>query len=178
MRVFRLIEGFHGVLGVLSGVAILLITLIVVADVSLRTVFNAPVRGATESSTLLMVAMVYLGLAAVQRNKANFRVEIVVNLLPGGARRALDAFTTLLSVVVIALLAWHNANEAIAATRRGEMSVGAITFPVWPARIIIAFGLFTLLMQLLIDMVRLVLGHPPPGAASGRALDHRAGAAQ
>src|SRR3546814_11605223 len=81
-RVIRAIEKLSGFLGVLSGLATLIITITVILDVALRAAFNAPILGATEFSTLLLLVLVYLGLASVQAGKANFSVEIMVAILP------------------------------------------------------------------------------------------------
>src|SRR3546814_4812260 len=80
-RVIRAIEKLSGFLGVLSGLATLIITITVILDVALRAAFNAPILGATEFSTLLLLVLVYLGLASVQAGKANFSVEIMVAIL-------------------------------------------------------------------------------------------------
>ncbi|MFA7428672.1 MAG: TRAP transporter small permease [Rhodospirillaceae bacterium] len=166
MRLLHAIERFHHVLGVLSGLAILVITLTVIIDVALRALFNAPLHGATEFSTLLMIGLVYLGLASVQASKANFRVEVLLMLLPAGGRRFLDAVTTLLAAAAIGVLTWHTAHEAWASVLRQEMSFGAVVFPVWPARVVIAMGLLMLLLQFVIDTIRLVAGGDTLAAAT------------
>lgn len=158
MPLIRIVERFHVALGIVSGLLILAITLIVAADVAMRTLFNAPVPAATEVSTLVMVGMIYLGLAAVQQNKANFRVEILVATLPRRAKWALELLTTLIAASIIALLAWFTSHEAWTATMRQEMSFGAYVFPVWPARVVIAVGFVMLFVQLVIDLIMLCSG--------------------
>lgn len=155
-RTIRAIERLSGFLGVLSGLATLIITLTVILDVALRATINAPILGATEFSTLLLLVLVYLGLASVQAGKSNFSVEIVVAILPPTVRRLQELLVTLLSAVVIGLLAWYTGREAWSSTLRGEMSFGAITFPVWPARIILSFGLLMLWVQLVVDALQLM----------------------
>lgn len=158
MRFIRIVERFHVALGIMSGLSILVITLIVAADVAMRALFNAPVPAATELSTLVMVGMIYLGLAAVQQSKANFRVEILVAILPRRVQWALEFLTTLIAAGTIALLAWYTGNEAWNATLQREMSFGAYVFPVWPARVVIAIGFVMLFVQLAIDLVLLCRG--------------------
>jgi TRAP-type C4-dicarboxylate transport system permease small subunit len=156
--VIRAIEKLNLAMGVMTGGAILLITLIIVADVAMRSFLGAPIPGATESSTLLLIGLVYLGLASVQLSKANFRVEAVLSILPDKWSRWLEFTTTLIAMVAIGLFAWITGHEAWNSTMRGEMSYGAITFPVWPARVVITFGLILLTLQLLCDCLRLASG--------------------
>lgn len=163
----RIIESLSDALGLLSGSLSLFITLIVVLDVALRGLFHAPVPGATEASTLLLIGIIYLGFASVQANKANFRVEILLMNLPDGARRWMEIFTTILSAVTIGVLAWFTAGEAWSSLIKNEMTFGAIAFPVWPARIAIVIGLAVLLLQLLCDIARLTLGLEDGKTAEG-----------
>jgi TRAP-type C4-dicarboxylate transport system permease small subunit len=158
MKLLRAIEGIHIFMGVLSGIAIFLITLIVVSDVALRVLFRQPIPGATETSTLLMVALVYLGLAAVQTNKRNFRMEVLIDALPPTPMRIVNLFTTLLAMGAIAIMAWYTSLEAIRSFASNELSYGAINFPVYPARAVIAFGFIFLTLQLFIDAVFLGVG--------------------
>jgi TRAP-type C4-dicarboxylate transport system permease small subunit len=167
MRALHAIERLHHGLGVLSGLMIFIITIIVVIDVALRALFNMPIPGATELSTLLLVALIYLGLAAVQSAKQNYRVEILIGVVSARKRQALDILTTFLSSIAIGLLAWFTMLEAWHSAAVQEMTFGAIVFPVWPARIIVALGLTLLTLQLLIDTLRLCRGTQTDRAESG-----------
>ncbi|WP_026381656.1 TRAP transporter small permease subunit [Afifella pfennigii] len=160
-RTLRAIDRLSRFFGVLSGLAIFVITITVVLDVVFRAALNAPIPGATEFSTLLLLALVYLGLASVQATKSNFYVEILVSRLPPAARRIQEGLVTLLAAAVIGVMAWYTGQEAWISTLRGEMSFGAIAFPIWPARITLAFGLAMLWLQLVCDLLRLVLTARP-----------------
>lgn len=159
MKLLRAVERLNIFMGVASGVAIFLITLIVVADVTLRALFGQPVPGATELSTLLMVALVFLGLASVQTAKANFRMEVLIDILPPGIARVVNFMTTVIALIAISIIGWYTAQEAFHALSVKEMSYGAVSFPIYPARVIIAVGFILLALQLLIDAVFLLAGH-------------------
>ena len=158
MRALNAIERLNLLFGILSGLAIFAITIIVMLDVAMRAAFNAPVPGTTELSTLLLVGLIYLGLASVQSRKQNYRVEIMIGFLPPRPRLILEGVTTLLSAVAVGILAWFTSIEAWNATLAQEMSFGAIIFPVWPARVIVAGGLILLTLQLLLDVLRICTG--------------------
>lgn len=157
-RLIAMIEQVNVVTGVLSGVTTLIITLIIVADVAMRSLFNAPIAGATETSTLLMIALVYLGLASVQVYKENFRVEVALTILPRRWRRWQELAASLIATVAIGIFSWRTGSEAYRSFMRNEVEYGAIDFPVWPARIIIAVGLILLTLQLACDCARLIFG--------------------
>lgn len=147
-------------LGIASGFATLLITLVIVADVFSRAVFNAPLHMSTEISELLLVILVYLGLAAAQQNRQNFAIDIASRRLPEGLQALVEALGYLFSLVLIATLAWLSTKQAYSAFERGEAGFGIISFPIWPARFLLALGLWLLASQLLCDVLRYCLGIP------------------
>ncbi len=51
-------------------------------DVIGRYLFNHPIIGTMEISTILMAAMILLGLGYTQSQKANIRIEILVSRYP------------------------------------------------------------------------------------------------
>lgn len=154
----RLFERLTLRLGILSGFATLLITVVVVLDVAGRALFNAPIPGGNEFSELLLVGMIFLGLAAAQQQRQHFAIEIAVHRLGPGARRWVELAGWLLSLAIVALLAWLSGKQAWTSFLRDEASYGTVAFPIWPARIVLALGLALLALQLAIDIVRLLRG--------------------
>jgi len=158
------IDRLHLWLGSLSGLAILLMILLIVPDILGRKFFNTTIPGASEANVLLLVILVYLGLAGAQARKAHFRVSFLVEALPAGLQRALKILTTLLSLLFIAMVAWLTCRSAWMSTLQGESSFGIVRFPIWPSRIAVALGLVLLGLQLAVDLLRLILdGDDTPG---------------
>lgn len=172
-RLFDRIESLLVRLGVLSGFATLVIIVIVCIDVAGRAVFNAPLHGGTELSELLLVSLVFLGLGAAQQQRQNFAVDVLVRHFPERVRRGFDLFSYLVCFGLVVALAWPSTKQALASFERGESSFGIVAFPVWPARAILAIGLWLLAVQFASDIYRLLTGRRNPrspgieSAASG-----------
>jgi TRAP-type C4-dicarboxylate transport system permease small subunit len=147
-------------LGIVSGFATLIITIIVVLDVAGRSLFNAPLHMSTELSELLLVVLVFLGLAAAQQNRQNYAIDIGTRALPQGLQVAIEHLGYLFSLVLVAVLAWLSTKQAISAFERGEAGFGIIPFPIWPARFILAIGLWLLALQFVCDLLRYLMGTP------------------
>lgn len=141
-------------LGVGSSIAVLAITLAIVIDVAGRYLFNAPIDGASEFAVTSMIAVVYFGLMAAQRSNGNFRVDMLVRVLPAVVQQVLEILWRIVTVVVLLLLAWLSTAEAVVSTQMGEASFGTIAFPVWPARILLAIGLWALTSQMLFEIAQ------------------------
>jgi TRAP-type C4-dicarboxylate transport system permease small subunit len=149
-----LLERLSRILGVGSSVAVMAITLAIVADVSGRYLFAAPIDGASAFAVTSMIVVVYFGLMAAQRNYGNFRVDMLLRVLPGGVQEVLEILWRLVGVVVAVLLSWLSTHEAIVSTEMGEASFGTIAFPIWPARILLAIGMWALSAQILLELVQ------------------------
>jgi TRAP-type C4-dicarboxylate transport system permease small subunit len=153
-------------LGTLSGFATLAMMVVVVLDVGGRTFFNTPIAGGNESCELLLVGMIFFGLAAAQKQRQHFAIEIATQHLPAAAQRWVKLFGWLVSFAIVGLLAWVSAKQSWTSMLRGEASYGTISFPIWPARMVIAVGLGLLALQFALDTVRLLGGEDRPGPDS------------
>lgn len=156
MRLVSRLERLFNRLGVLSGFMTLLVMLLVVFDVASRTLFNAPIPGAEEVAILLLVAKIYVSMPTAQQEGQNFEVDIVTRLLPPRTLRIARAVTLAFSVLVVGLIAALTVGLAWDSVLENESTSGTVAFPVWPSRILIAFGLVCLTLQFLFDFLRKV----------------------
>lgn len=154
-------------LGIASPIATLAIMLVVVADVTMRFVFNAPIHGATEASELLLVAMVFVGLAAAQQGRQNYAIDMVTRHLPQIVQSALELLAYVFCLAVTLALAWFSTRQAFDSYARGEAGFGIIPFPIWPARFVLALGLWLLALQFVCDILRHVMGQPRAASTAG-----------
>jgi len=157
-------------LGMLSGFLTLVVMLLVVVDVTSRFFFNAPIPGGEEMAILLLVAKIYISMPTAQQEGQNFEVDIVTRLLPPHVLRIVRAFTLAVSAVVVGLIAALTVGLAWESVVENESTYGTVSFPVWPSRILIAFGLVCLTLQFLFDFLRKVglLGERPQAGSGGR----------
>jgi TRAP-type C4-dicarboxylate transport system permease small subunit len=147
-------------LSILSGFATLLIILVVCADVAGRFLFNAPLHGGVEFSEFLMVVLVFYGLAAAQQQRQNYSIELLTRHLPDWAQKLLELLGYITCFVIVILLAWPSSKQAMMSFERGEAGFGIVPFPLWPARILLAIGLWLLAVQFACDIYRLLVGQP------------------
>ncbi|TNE34614.1 MAG: TRAP transporter small permease [Alphaproteobacteria bacterium] len=154
IKIIEAIEKFLLRLGVASGFFTLFTMLTVVIDITGRTFFNQPLMGGNELAILMVVALIYLGMAAAQQRRHNFAIDLVTRLLPPGALKVVNIITSAISFMVIGLLAWLTAQLAWSSMLNNESSYGVVAFPIWPSRIFITIGLVCLTLQFLFDFLR------------------------
>lgn len=160
-KAIHALSRFHVGLGSASGIATAMLLFIIIPDVVGRALFNYTIPAAAEISVLLLLCKIFLGLPGAQASNAFFNADAFVGRLSGRWQARVRTGTTLLSFVVVALIAAITAQEAWKSTLAGEVSYGVHAVPVWPGRIVIALGLALLALQLLADSLRLVLGVAP-----------------
>ena len=109
----------------LSAVAALFLAamvLLTVADVLLRALFGYPVRGMLELIELGLACTVFLGLPAVFLRNANLVVDVIDQMAGAGVVRALELLGALVSLGVLAVMAWQMLPVA-----RGMYEFGDVT---------------------------------------------------
>ena len=152
-RLSAMVGGLATALLVVAALGVLLAVLVGTADVVGTQFFLAPVHGATEGITELMVIIVFLSLPAVQRAGANIRVELIHSHLGPRIQAALDALAAAAASVFFALLFWQGLEAALFSWRIGERTMSAVRIPIYPAKFAVLAGVGVLMVQLLIDVV-------------------------
>ncbi len=125
--------------------------LITTAEVWGRALWNTPVPGSIELSSYMLVVFILLGVGATQQTKGHVRVEMFVSRLGQKARCIIEMATTLLSLVIIGLLAWRGMVMGLEETAVSDM----LRIPQWPFRMLVAVAAASLFLELLIDLADL-----------------------
>lgn len=151
-RFDSLIQTVSRAINVLGMAIILAMMLLVVADVVMRYVFHSPIQGATELIELMLVVVVFFGLAHTQIMKGHIAVDFVVARLSRRGRAMTGVIVHLLSFALFIVVTWENLLEANAKMASGE-TTHLLFIPIPPFLYSIAFGCFMLSLVLLINLV-------------------------
>ena len=158
-------EGNHGERGGRAGVkraiqrlnrlicgvgAVFLIPLMLLTsgEVIGRNLFNRPIAGTVELSEYLLAVFILLGVAYTQQVKGNVAVSVFVSRLPFRGQMALNVVSTLLSLFIIALLAWQGLIVGMEEKTVSDM----LRVPQYPFRLLVAVAAFFTCLELLIDL--------------------------
>ena len=95
------------VLGDISMVVIVLVTLLVVVDVCLRRFFNSPIQGSHDLSSLAFSIIVFLPLAWCAINDGHVELDLVVKRLPKTARLSIEVIMMFITTVILGLMGWQ-----------------------------------------------------------------------
>jgi len=152
-RIYRVYQMIVRTGGTLSGVCVLVMVSTIVIDITGRTFFFKPLEGTLELNEMLMVLIVFLGLAWTQSQRGNVKIEVFASRLSFKSARVVDLAVLTMSLLFASLITIGGTVEALHSTRIREAVWGIARFPVWPGKIMLAFGCFLLCIQFLIDII-------------------------
>lgn len=119
---------------------------IVVADVTLRYLFNAPLAWSYEViSSYLMPGLFFLAVSHTLKAHAHVSVDIVHNYVGRTTRYLLELVTSALAAPVFALCTVVSAHTTLEDLRTAAVSTSGLAVPSWTVSILlpIGFGLLT-----------------------------------
>jgi TRAP-type C4-dicarboxylate transport system permease small subunit len=159
--------------GVFGAAGLVLIMLATIANVIAREAFNSGIPSAVEGSQELLVICIFLGFGTAQREGKHVATRVMTDRLAGWPKVVVRLIGLLASLVLALWLVWGTGKEAQYSVSIHEQVAGLVTFPAWPARIVVTVGCVLLTAEVISSIARLRTGDskpaPPAGADSGNA---------
>jgi len=122
--------------------------LLTFADVMLRGFFNKPIPGTFEISQYMLSVFILLGAAYTQQVKGHVGVDFLTSRLSPRLQALCEIVTTLLSLLIIAVVVWQGWVEGITEKAVSDQ----LRIPQYPFRVLVAVGGFLLWLELLLDL--------------------------
>jgi TRAP-type C4-dicarboxylate transport system permease small subunit len=106
----RVEQGLHvasGALNWIGAIVLFAMVLLVTADVTGRYVLNRPVTGSNDFIVLMMIVVVFCGLAYCATLDRHVRVDVIYGWLPRRIQENLDSVTSAISTLILGLITWQ-----------------------------------------------------------------------
>lgn len=141
----RATKGLNTALHYVSGALITLLMLGTVYNILGRWLFGVPLRGTVELTQLSMIAIVYLAFAYAQQHGDHISVDLLYLRLGRRGRAILDAIASLISLVILVLLAWrlYAYSEVLQA---GGRTTATLRIPLYPLAFVAIVGTLAYLL--------------------------------
>ena len=127
-------------------------------DVVGRYLFDRPLYGTYELSELLLAVVVFLSIASCQAEDRHMRVDFLLPYMSTRMRALIDGSAYACGVLICGFMAWYSIGPAVYSWEIGEHTEGMISFPVYPAKIVVPIGFALLGLQLAFDFLHAVSG--------------------
>jgi len=126
-----------------SGLATLLLALLISFDVLMRFFFNRPQLIVDELGPFLLLLVIFGAAAQTFRAGGHVRMDLVTSHLPPAARAWLRLLNLALGLIFLAVVIWVTTQSALTAYRYGRVSA-VLLYPLWVPMLMIPAGLLLL----------------------------------
>ena len=137
---------------VISGIALVFMTVLTVLDVSLRAFFDYSIHGAIELTEFSLGIIVFLALAFCGVQNGHIVIDILVKRISRPFRIVIGTVISLFSACMLGLLGYRMVVQAIRVYSMEQTSV-ILDIPVYPFVLVGAFGCSLLAVVYLIKSV-------------------------
>jgi tripartite ATP-independent transporter DctM subunit len=121
------------------------------ADVVLRYLFSSPIPGSLEITEFMLAIFVSSSLAYTEVNKGHINVDIAMARLPKRAQAVINCVTSILSLVIFALITWQSIIYA-AELRQGNETSGVLHIPSYPFVYVLSLSSLMLCLIFIINL--------------------------
>lgn len=149
-RILGAIERYSAVV---SCVIVVVMMVLICFDVISRKI-GTSVTGIYELVELLMVVVVFPGLAFTEFQGEHIKMRVFTSRLSKANQALLEAIGLMLTVLITGLLLYSATRGTIQSIQTGETTSGLVLYPVWPAKVVIVFGCVALCLRFVVHMVK------------------------
>ncbi len=147
----------------ISAFFILVMMVLTSIDTFLRGVFDRPLSGVYELSSMMMVGVLYLGLSIVQSKRNHIRMDLLSSKLTPDNQTILQLLSDIIFLGLALIITWQMGLKSLDAWTSGDFYYGVVRFPLWPAKLTITLGSALVGIRLMSDIVLNPLWYSQPG---------------
>jgi TRAP-type C4-dicarboxylate transport system permease small subunit len=141
--VFFIVEAANWI----ASACLLVLAGLVVVDVVGR-LFSSPLSSGSDIGAMLMVGLIFFAISGTQVDRDHVSMDALVAAFPLRLQRLADRLSLIVCLVIGCFLTYGTFVAALKSYNVGEMALGALMLPLWPAKATISFGfcLYTLVV--------------------------------
>lgn len=162
----KVLKGWARVFAILAALGVVVMLWAIIADVGVRNLTNGSLPGMIEIGETMVVLVIFLGMMQAGVSGEHITITLLTGRLKQKVRRGVQLFAWLVSTVILGWMTWATTLRAIASFTGQESRFGILSWPIWPARIVIAVGIASMLLAAAWNVVRLLQGRAPMGEAA------------
>lgn len=122
-------------------------------DVVMRYIFNRPISGAYELTELMMVILVFFGLAYTQIKKEHVAVDLVFNRFAPKMKTISSCVSYFLCLSLFVVMTWQSIKQVQSKWNSGLVT-GTLGIPLWPFYLITAVGCLVMCLVFITDLLK------------------------
>lgn len=152
MKFRTVVDKLSYILCGIACVSILIMMILMVGD-ALSRKFIGSIPGGYNTTIALLTILVFFPMGYVQIKRAHITVDLVTSRFGNRTRSIFHIITSILGVLVFAVLTWACGQKAWESTLAKEEWMGLIYFPAWPFRWTLPVGLGIFMLQFVLTTI-------------------------
>ena len=164
--VTRAMATLSRVAAAVAGIVLIYVLAHTLVEITLRTLFDRSTNVVIEYAGYGLAAMTYLGLSDAMRSGSLIRVGVLLERLPHAARRWLDAWCVLVTLLATVFIIWFVWVDMSRSYRREFWTESVIPLPAWLPPIGLIVGLAIFALDLALHLVLILRGRARLASAS------------
>jgi C4-dicarboxylate transporter, DctQ subunit len=141
----------------LSGLAILAITLLISFDVLMRYFLDQPQLFVDEMTSFLLVFVIFLGTGPTFWKGGHIQVDLVISRLRYKTRSRLRILTLFIGLILLSIITYETLVSTLVAFRLGRVSA-VMLYPLWIAMFFVPFGLILMAFFMAVNLIKEMRG--------------------
>ena len=149
----RFAEGLTAILEYLTMACIAIMSILVIAQVVLRYVFNDPLTWSEEMARIVFIYLSFIGIGAAYGRRRHMFIDALIIVLPAKAKRAVQYVVTGIASAFLLAVIMITARSMVELYRM-DITTPALEYPMAFVYLIIPLGLSALITQMWLDLYK------------------------
>jgi TRAP-type transport system small permease protein len=145
------------IMGIIGASIIGLMMLVTVIDVGGRRLFNSPLLGSMDLTTLMMVIVVFFSIAHTELKKGHITIDLIVPKLPVRVQNFIMSIMYFLSLIIFGWMTWRIGLSSLDLMRNNTVSA-TLQIPVFPFMFLATLGCALLSLLVLAHFLQYAAG--------------------
>ncbi len=152
-----------------SGIAVLVITLLISFDVLMRYFLDQPQLFVDELTSFLLVALIFLGTGPTFQKGGHIQVDLLTSRLNSRTQDRLRIITLLIGILLLAIIIYETWISTVVAFRLGRVSA-VMLYPLWIAMGFVPLGLILMVFFMAVKLISVISGKEDRKPAGSKEL--------
>jgi len=142
-----------------TGLAVLVITVLISYDVLMRYFLNRPQLFVDELTAFILVGVIFLGTAPTFHRGGHIRIDLVTSRLRQTTQRRLRLITLSVGIAMLGVVIYQTGISAWMAYTYGRVSA-VMVYPLWIGMVLIPIGLFLMALFMVVNLLKEIRSKP------------------
>jgi len=141
---------------ILAEIGLVGLFLLVLHEVIVRYVFDAPTLFSVELSEYLLILVAFMSIGWVLKEDRHVAVSFVMDRMPEKVRLGMKLLTSVLTMAFLAIIVWQGSRTVLTAFRGNYHSSSLLEFPMWIPYLLIPLGALVMSLQYIVTIINLI----------------------